>query len=265
MNSHNNFDDSFDPVEWLRAHDPARDWGMPRSPSSVRRDTKAQEILAHIVKSTDPLDGGFKTRFQKGKRGLLIIIPIAILAALLTAAAYFGSRAADDPSQVACYADAQLSANTVVISSHSSPLEACALAWADPQFVAVFGEAPIPPLAVCVLDSGVAAVFPRTEPAICQKLGLPVWEEDSESRAVGQKFEDRLAARLAAECIEPSAAVQIGIDELNDAGLTEWEVILEVNDNDETMCASLAIDWQESKVFIVPIPSFFHLSNTGTK
>lgn len=139
--------------------------------------------------------------------------------ALLVAAAFLGSRAPSETTGVACYEEADLAADTVLVANDGDPLSACAAAWAH-------NGSNLGPGAACVLPSGAVGVFPGS-PRTCEALDLAVakpadgGDGDRAVTVLRQLLDERLDSST---CVDLAMARSVSEDALREAGLTGWRV-----------------------------------------
>ena len=108
------------------------------------------------------------------RRVLLIVIAIALVALMLMAVAALqraGTSAAGAP---VCYGSDSLQGPRVVVAG-GDPIQACAPLWESGRF----GGTKVPDFDVCVLPSGVLAVFPGESGSVCSRLDLPASSGDN--------------------------------------------------------------------------------------
>ena len=119
-------------------------WPPRRRPPGRRRLRTAAKAAGH--------------RRRPSKR-LLVGVAVATVALVAAAAAWVVTRPADDPTRVACFAAADLEADTAPLAAGlGDPVAACEEVWRTGPFQA-WGA--VPPLAACVLTSGVHRRLPR--------------------------------------------------------------------------------------------------------
>jgi hypothetical protein len=141
------------------------------------------------------------------------------------------------PETVACYETADLDASAEIISvGAGGPVETCAELW---RRGALEGRTDAPPLVACVLDTGVAGVFPAAA-------------ADLNTRIVA--FRDAVVPQfLDAQCMAPATGVDIVRRELDRAGLGDWTVA-STGFTTERPCATLSLRTEERTVILVPAP-----------
>jgi len=170
--------------------------------------------------------------------------------------------------EVACFAQASLSANVSATPAHGpDPVAACQDAW----MAGHVGTGPVPAyLQACVLRSGAAGVFPAAGATddVCARLhlaaaGSPVGSVSTygsttvpEPTTVEPFFamRDAVVNALRTSCVGPDRAKQIVRRALDQAGLTDWRVELNGTFNPGRPCASPGFDEANRRVLLIPIP-----------
>lgn len=240
----------FDAIDRLRRHDPLS--GRAETPE-MSNEALASRVYGRIDFNDELTVARWPLRRSLRSRRAWILVPVFILGSLLlTAAVISRTRHADDPTQVACYSAVDLSSNTVVLPMESSPIATCNEAWEDPANSALFGGVLTPRLAACVLESGVAAVFPADGVDPCQTLGLASWERADSNADLGQRFQANLIERTKNKCIEPQLFAEIAQEELDRAKMDDWSVAVAPAFEPSRICGSLHIEWPEKTVVVVP-------------
>lgn len=239
---------SRDPFAWLKSRNPVPD---PLSFPEPQSDPTAQALLQQIRSSPGAGPRGVRHR-RLGRR---LLIPVAVGAALATtaAAAWVLNRSPDDPTQVACYREADLSADIVALMTGPDPVAQCRQVWEAGTFSGSGGS---PELAPCVLPSGIVGIFPAVESDPCGKLGLDAANLiPTRGSAAIVALQDSLADRFARSCASIDDAIAIVEDEIAAAGLDGWTVRKPEARPAERPCASVSIDVPARTVSVVPIPA----------
>lgn len=252
-----------DPTERLRAANPVpadRLALLRPDPALFSRITTGAGIPAPALRLAD--------RPRRARR----LVPALVVAGLAAGGvAYTFLRGeVTKPLRVACYAQADLRADTAIAEVDSrGPVAACADLWRR----GAFGPgADAPALVECVLSSGVAGVFP-TAPGedVCSRLNLPFVPStappvsspgttlaDLPTRILA--FRDAVApAFVDGPCLEPGPAAVIVRRELDRAGLGDWTVRGgegQAGDGFSAArpCASLSVRPETREVVLVPVP-----------
>ncbi len=210
-----------DPSAELRAANPVREADMP-SPDSP----KARALMERIVR-TDP--GGPRpvpARRSTRRRALLVLVPVAILAA--GAAGFSIYRSAGDPLVIACHATMALQGSSAVAVGPGDPVGACTSMWRPGGDLNPRGELSLPLLEACV-SNGVDHVFPHPEGVdACDALGLkhaaaPTSQEADEATAA-HRAQDKLTGELLGACETKDRAIAFTRHVLRTEGLTDWSV-----------------------------------------
>lgn len=233
-----------DPFDELVRRNPIPDSAVLPEPVD---DDRASDLLARVLRSGSP---GADDRHRRRRRRILI--PLAAVAAVATAAAaWVVTRPADDPTGVACYRDVDLGADIFVAEpTAGDAVRACTAAWSEGPF----GFDDPPPLMGCVLETGVAAIFPAMDGDPCDRLGLAHLSRDDD-RAPIVGVQERLAEELGSRCVPVVEAEPLVRDELAEAGLGSWTVVAPSALPPDRPCASVAIDAAARAITIVPIPA----------
>lgn len=192
---------------------------------------------------------------RRRRRAALVLIPAAIAAAV--AAGYEWYRHASKPLTVVCYQDVSLrSASFVVSAGEGDGSTACRHLWTDEGPFAEAGGGSAPPLAACVLETGVIGVFPaRAGQDPCSTLGLArlaTWGASDERVAI-TRVQEALVAEFLDRCVGEAEAVELAFAALERNGLSSWDVVPSPFTRARP-CASLAGDVSQQRLRIVPIP-----------
>ena len=199
----------------------------------------------------------------------------AVSLSVAVAAYALVTRPTSKPQNVACFAAADLTANTAVVGVDAQgPVAACAGVWAR----GFLGPTRPPPLRACLLESGVVGVFPEAPGRdVCLDLGLaaasspaPPTTEPAGIRLAPDDqvvdharffaFRDAALSRFVGqECIGAVAAEEIVREELDRAGLDGWTVTTGVGADGAGFsagrpCASLSFHPEVWSVDLVPVP-----------
>jgi len=248
-----------DPLDRLRAANPV----LLTDPTLAPPDP----ILFQRITTSAPL------RPDRPRRRARRFLPALLATSLIGGAAAYALLRGEvtRPQHVVCHELANLAADSAVVSvEEGGPVAACAEQWRR----GVFGAGrEAPELAECVLDSGVAGVFPVTSGEdVCGRLGLaPVvpttappstgpgaTSSDPAARvvafreAVGDQF-------LTSPCVEPAAATAIVRRELDRAGLQDWTIrggegLPGDGFSAQRPCATLSLRPENREVVLVPFP-----------
>jgi len=154
-----------DPLNRLRAANPV--------PADQVTRLRPDPVLFRRITSEEPAGAtghGPAPSRRRAKR----LVPALLLTSLIGGATAYGvlRGGVTKPERVACYERADLTANIEVAAvSSGGPVAACAELWRRGAFDS---GTDVPALVECVLDSGVAGVFP-TAPGedVCARLSLP--------------------------------------------------------------------------------------------
>jgi hypothetical protein len=255
-----------DPLDLFGAMNPVPDErALPATSAYVPAQRTLQRILAQSLPlapsapapdpgaagAEDGGDGGGRRR-RPSKR-LVVGVAVATIGLVAAAAAWVVTRPAGNPTQVACFASADLQADTAALAAGlGDPVAACEEVWRTGPFQA-WGA--VPPLAACVLESGVAGVFPG-DPSVCDRLGLPrLATESGDWNARVTQLVDGLTAELASpSCVDVGVAADLVRQQLDQLALHGWTLIAPATAVPERPCASVAFDPPARTVTLVPVP-----------
>jgi hypothetical protein len=182
------------------------------------------------------------------RRVLVIVIAIALIALMLMAFVMIRRESGTLAAAPACYAADSLTAPRV-IASGDSPAHACAALWESGRF----GTHGVPKFDVCVLPSGVAAVFPGESGSVCAKLDLP--EESGDDRL--ERFADSVNRQVSGACVDAERADEIVQAELSHVGLAGWTVVPARPFDAEHPCATIAFNDATKTIHFVGIANPF--------
>ena len=218
-------------VEALRRSNPIPAGAVDRR-SLPSADALFGEIVAH------------RTR-RVGHRVQLLALALALVALMLMA--FVQARRVGTPLSVApvCYDADSLSAPRVVASA-GDPEHACAQVWAAGEF----GTRAVPDFDVCVLSSGVPAVFPGEAGSVCSRLDLP--QSSGDNRV--ERFIDAVNRDVSASCTSRDRALVVVDEEIAKRDLSSWKAEIGAGwDDPSRTCASIAADPATNTISIVAI------------
>lgn len=251
-----------DPLDLLGAMNPVPDErALPATSAYVPAQRTLQRILAQSLPlaptapAPDPRAGGGEGGGRRGRRSKRLVVGVAVatVGLVAAAAAWVVTRPAGNPTRVACFAAADLEADTAPLATGlDDPVAACEEVWRSGPFQA-WGA--VPPLAACVLTSGVAGVFPG-EPSVCDRLGLArLATESGDWNARVTQLVDGLTAELAfPSCVDVGVAADLVRQRLDQLALDGWTLIAPATAVPERPCASVAFDPPARTVTLVPVP-----------
>jgi hypothetical protein len=195
-----------------------REIPVPRDLPAARLQRRKEHLVREVAAS---IGRGERRR----KRWLLgALVPAAVLLLGATGIGmYVLTREATHLESIACYATADLGADTTIVSAGGrDPVAVCAELWQDG--VVGPGQAPAR-LAACVLESGAVGVFPATGPDTCNSLGLAKLAEGFAINA-GRvaDLSGAVTARLAIDCVGEREARELVGAELAARDFGAWRV-----------------------------------------
>ena len=225
-------------IEELRRANP-----VPMAAVEGRRSLPSAHALFAEIVAQPPRRVGRRTR----RRVLFVVIAIALIALLVAGFMVVRRDEAKVPLSAACYASASLNSRRLIVPADTNPARACAGFWSD----GTFAKHDVPHFDVCVLPSGVPAVFPGESGSVCDRLRL------SEYRASPHDISGFAAAvngRVAGKCMGASAAERIVKAALVKFRLDGWTIAHDPRPfTAATPCASLYVDPPARRVTIIPI------------
>lgn len=254
-----------DPLERLRAVNPV--------PPGVGVLAPPDPVLFRRITSGEPAAARSRRSPWRARR----LVPAFLVASMLGGAVAYAilRDGVTKPEKVACYERADVeSATAVAFVGEEGPIAACAELWRRGAFES---GVEVPPLVECVLDSGVAAVFPSAPGQdVCSLLNLPpvtpaptvstTAPGPGPTRAAGDvnarilAFRDAVTPQLLdAGCVGPQAATAIVRRELERAGLGDWTVrggegLAGDGFSPERPCATASLRPDTREVVLVPTP-----------
>jgi len=255
--------DGSDPLERLRAANPVHAEQLPDIAESARARALFEEIteMETLHPAGPEIIRPPATAGQRHRRRLVPVVALVGLSLGGAAAYALVTRDASTTHSVACYQAANLEATTAVVTGDGrTAVEVCAEAWNR----GVFGPLPAPALQGCVLNSGVAAVFPATAGNdVCVALRLASLSAGAPSPAEKSflAFKEAVVDRFTSErCVDPDRGAAVVHEELNRAGLATWTVAVGDGVQGEGFspqrpCAGLAFEQAQRKVVLVPQPA----------
>ncbi len=250
-----------DSFELLRRANPFPDQQL----GGEELDSEAQEVFSAIVTGSRTPSQPFRKR-----NGLILTAVGAVALGSAVGATFVLERAPTEPLSVACYAAADLGADTAVQAADvRDPIEVCRDAWHG----GAFGTTNMPPLAACILPAGGVGVFPGDQ-SICDRLRLARFRPEGEpselttgvpdqagsgdtgTAADAVALRDSLAAKIApSRCVPPREGQALAEAELRVRGLSGWRVEVDSSSFDPGQpCASVAVDVQNHLVILVGLP-----------
>jgi hypothetical protein len=247
-----------DPLERLRAANPV----PPGEVAFLRPDP----VLFDRITSARPVPVRDRPRRRRARR----LVPALVVTTVVGGAVAYGLLRGEvsNPQTVACFEAADPASATEVTGVEAAgPIEACAALWRR-AVLGAGGE--VPPLASCVLPSGVTGVFPATAGAdVCTALNLvpitsmqppattvpgpapaPAPAADLNTRIVN--FRDAVLGQfIDASCLAPATAEDIVRRALDREGLGDWTIVSTGYTADRP-CATLSIRPDQRQVVLVP-------------
>jgi hypothetical protein len=228
-------------------------------PSESRVDLSTDPIARAILQRTldDRSPARVARRAGHRARRAVIVGVVGVVAVAGTAAAITFRH--DKPSEIrtiGCWSDAVVPASEIVVVEWSGgdPVRSCQQAWRDGAFETIPATEP-PPLIACISIDGAIAVIPGNE-ATCDELELASFDpapdpEGEKVRAAITAIETRVSQKA---CLEPTAAISVIEEILDNAGLSDWTIVPPTDTFPEAEpCASVGFDVPTMTVYIVPL------------
>jgi len=235
-----------DPFDLLKGYDPVDTGALPDADSLVGRAMFERVTSAPI-----------QVAAHRRRRIIVVVVAMLAVAAGVAMTWYVLTREVDQLN-VTCYADVNLDADRVGIVVDGYPTsDACEEFWAEgPLAHPDIAPGVVPPLMVCVTDTGAFVVFPTDDRGICEQLGQSSpnpsqspSELDSASAAL-----DEIREFILTSSCQPVADAELKIREILHAhGLDDWTVTRQPHDSGSP-CASVAFTTELKTVVIVPTP-----------
>lgn len=202
-----------------------------------------------------------RPRARRPRRIVVAAAGLAVLTAGSGAVAWAIARhrPAANPLTVACHSEARLDSSVVALTAdRTPPVELCTRAWDDGDF----GPGTAPPLIACTGTDGPAEVFPGSDDALCETLGMsPLSEQAVADRDAEVQFQDSISDRLVdVGCIDAKQLEGIVADELERAGLEDWAVSVRGEPSGDLRCATPTIDPVGDSVVIEFLPDIWATS-----
>lgn len=239
----NNRPDAFEQLRAANPVDPATVDG-PDAP-------RAQQLLASILATPRTPEPAVVRRRRRR-----LVIAVALAAVLGGAATWIITRPVTNPAVVSCYAQPALGGTQAGLVGVPLDVESCAPSWADGTLTNPhYPPGVVPPLVACVTDVGTFAVFPSTNPNLCETLGLAPPEPQSIEDAkptldLGQALADYFATERCIPIPQAASDVRRILDEHEAA---DWTITIG-DQRPDRPCASLSFEPKTHTVRIVPIP-----------
>jgi hypothetical protein len=231
-------------VEALRRANPV----PVRVTEGRRAMPSAHALYADIIAESPP-----RRPSRARSRAVVIVIAIILLVLALVAFVAVRSGKPSEASSVVCYSAASLDAQRIVVGPAGDPEQACASVWSNGGFAALGVKAHAAAgFDVCVLPTGVAAVFPGESGSVCPGLHLPS-SKGGDANVVG--FAAAVDAQLNATCTRYAPAERVVKRELKKWRLHGWTITRSSRPFDaDNPCAAVAVDAEKHEVGIVSYP-----------
>lgn len=179
------------------------------------------------------------------------LVPATVLLLAATGiATYALTRSATEFEGLGCFEQTDVKGNVAIVGPDGrDPLIVCAEILSQMPGVPVDGPED---LAACVLDSGAAAVFPRTGPETCQSLGLAKLHLDYAGRSKRfAELRDALRAAVDFKCLGEKDARVASARVLGRLGFTGWRVEVDVPRNNLKQPRAVTTIEEEDKAVVV--------------
>jgi len=226
--------------EIIRRLDPARDRGRYDA-----FDERADAILGQVFETNRPR-----------RRVLIAAIAAAVVVAIASAAgaAWYLSGGADPNNAVLCFSSVEPDAVGLAIYPEDVLDEGvCRDLWREGGLVNPAVEpGTVPDLQPCVLPSKTLAVFPSSDPALCEVLDLAEFDGPIES-SPSMRLQV-LVLFDPGECVamnQAAARVEALLDAISD---DRWVIAERAPNNPAAVCASASVDAERRVISLVPVP-----------
>ena len=255
-----------DPLDLLGAMNPVPDErALPATSAYVPAQRTLQRILAQSLPlaptapARDPRAGGGDDggegggRRRRPSKRVLVGVAVATVGLVAAAAAWVVTRPADNPTRVACFAAADLEADTAPLAAGlGDPVAACEEVWRTGPFQA-WGA--VPPLAACVLEQRWRGRLPRRAVGVRPARPARLATESGDWNARVTQLVDGLTAELTyPNCVDVGVAADLVRQRLDQLALDGWTLIAPATAVPERPCASVAFDPPAKTITLVPVP-----------
>jgi hypothetical protein len=235
-----------DALDRLREANPV---SLEKAPASDSPHARA--LFERIV---DPRPDVDRTKWWAGRRRLWVLIPVA---ALIGAASYGFFREPSEPLVVACYQQPSLDARRAVLPATNDAVGACHALWEPGAEFNPAGTTAVPPLTVCVLDTGARAVLPQPPGSdTCGELGLARPRDGGHRQSENQaivNLQNLVTVRFLDACVDRTEAIAFIRTELKSQGLASWRVLTPIPFTKREPCASVSFDVLGRTVRLIPV------------
>jgi hypothetical protein len=235
-----------DAVDRLRAVNP-----VPLEKAPAPDSPEARALFERIVDTRPDVT---PTKRWAGRRRLWVILPVA---ALIGAASYGFFRETSEPLVVACYQQPDLDARRAVLPATNDAVGACRALWQPGAEFNPAGTTAVPPLTVCVLDTGAKAVLPQPPASdTCGELGLARPRDGGHRQSENQaivNLQNEVSGRFLDACIDRKEAVALVRAELMRQRLDGWRVLTPLPFTKREPCASVSFEVPGRIVRLIPV------------
>lgn len=203
------------------------------------------------------------------RRRLLWIVPVVVVGSSAVAAAALVSQRATNPLDVACYAAADLGADTVIVRAdeRQDAVRTCRDLWNEGEL----GPGRNLELHSCVLPDGGVGVFPgqqnpceglqrpNTSPQTSDSSSPPTSRVPDDPAAVIRLRDDLVERVRRAGCLGPADGRHEAERQLHRHGLTGWTIEVGPGEtgagfDQRRPCVSYSVDPNRQVVILVPSP-----------
>jgi hypothetical protein len=237
-----------DPIEWLRANDPAD--------STTLNDDEADRIVAEALRRGRTTTSNLRpfATIRRRHKIISIVSTLGLLGAASLTVAWirYETRTVRDRTTIQCFAERSLTASSVLLSAaRKTPVEACKELWASGEFNNVSSPSK---LSACTLPGGAAGVFPGDH--ICDLLGLkPSEGTTDDERNSGADFVDAVTATVNRQTCLSTPDARAALERVgSQTQRSTWTITVAVATDQSRPCAILAIDEAAHTITLTAFP-----------
>jgi hypothetical protein len=221
---------------------------------------RLQRRKEHLVSELSMQDR--VTRRRRRRLGLILVPAVVLVLGVTGFTTYALTREPTHLETVGCYDEDSLGADVAVVSADGrDPTVICSEIWQEGDLAG----APVPSkLAACVLDTGAIGVFPSSDAATCEQLGLA--DLPASYAVEGKRFaalRDAIVEHLgepatgssrgSSKCVGEEDARALIRRELNAHGYDDWEIEVSADYTAERPCTEVYFDGGRKVVELIAV------------